>query len=159
MKHYDNFEVIKTKYTFIIFTRPSRGTRNVFHVNVTKIPDLSHVSEALEKLSKIINEDFTLEDTRLENLTCTHRAPISVNLRQFFLNSANPNIHSDILNVRYSQEKFPGMFIKLKRCTVLLFSNGRSVIIGASNKEDARTGISNVLRLVQDMRSPESNGR
>ena len=154
VKHYDNFEVIKSKYTYIIFTRPSGGTKNVFHVNITKIPDLNHVSRALEELSKIIDEDFTIESKRLENLTCTHRAPISINLRQLFLNSFNPNITSGgVLNVRYSPEKFPGMFIKLKQCTVLLFANGRSVIIGASSEEDARTGISNVLGLVQNMRS------
>ena len=145
VKFYNNFCVIRNKFTFIIFTKKKKGD-TTYHVNITKIPNLICVDEALAKLSSIINEEHTVQQKRIENLTCLHQINKTINLKHLYkilnINSQN------VLNFRYRPEKFPGMFLSFKNCTVLLFSNGKLVIIGASNEEDAKTGIFQVKQLL-----------
>ena len=151
VKYYTNFCVIKSKFTFIIFTK-KKGPDHTFHANITKISNLYFVREAIEKLSDIIKEKHVTEKVNIENLTGFYHAPQSINLRHV-LNNFNVNNNSNVISLRYRPEKFPGMFISLKNCTVLLFSNGKLVVIGASNEEDAKRGILLVLKIVQDMRA------
>ena len=139
-----------------MFTKP--GAKKSFHVNITKIPNFEHIDRAFIELTGLIKEKYVVEKIRVENVTCTHHAPFIINLKQLFYR-LKATAHPDIRNLTYSPEKFPGMFLKLKPCTVLLFSNGKIVVIGASNEEDAKKGISNVLGLVQNLRASESSGR
>ena len=151
VKYYPNFCVIKSKFTFIIFTKKKKQDYT-FHANITKISNLYYVTEAIEKLSDIVKEKHVIEKVKIENLTCFYHAPQTINLRQI-LNNFNYDTDSYVVSLRYRPEKFPGMFISLKKCTVLLFSNGKLVVIGASNEEDAKNGISHVLELVREMRA------
>ena len=156
IKFYPNFCTVQEKYSYIIFTKP--GAKKSFHVNITKIPNFEHIDRALIELADVIKESYAVERIRVENVTCTYHAPFIVNLKQLFY-WLNSGFHPDICNLTYSPEKFPGMFFKLKPCTILLFSNGKIVVIGASNKEDARKGISYVLGLVQNLQTSKSSGR
>ena len=149
VKYYPNFCVIKSKFTYIIFTK-KKEQDYTFHANITKISNLYYVTEAIEKLSNIIKEKHAIENVKIENLTCFHHTPQTINLRQV-LNNFNYNTNSNVISLRYRPEKFPGMFINLKKCTILLFSNGKLVVIGTSNEEDAKNGISYVLKLVQSL--------
>ena len=158
IKFYPNFCTVQGKYSYIVFTKP--GVKKSFHVNITKIPNFEHVDRALAELTDVIKEKYTVEKVRVENITCTHHAPFIVNLKQLFHRlKSSTAAHPNIRNLTYSPEKFPGMFFKLKPCTVLLFSNGKIVVIGASNEEDAKKGITYVLGLVQNLRASESSGR
>ena len=151
VKYYPNFCVIKTKFTFIIFTK-KKDKDHYFHANVTKIPNLYYVEEAIEKLSDIIKEKHVIVKRKIENLTCYYHNPQLINLRQFFNNF--DSYHNDnVISLRYRPEKFPGMFINFKKCTVLVFSNGKLVVIGASNEEDAKIAISNVIELVHKLKT------
>ena len=149
VKYYPNFCVIKSKFTFIVFTK-KKEQDNTFHANITKISDLYYVTEAIEKLSTIIKENHVIEKVNNENLTCFYHVQQLINLRQVF-EKFNNNNNINVIALRYRPEKFPGMFITLKKCTVLLFSNGKIVAIGASNKVDAKNGISQVLELVRSL--------
>ena len=149
VKYYPNFCVIKSKFTFIIFTK-NKEQNYTFHANITKISNLCYVTEAIEKLSNIIKQKHVIEKVKIENLTCFYHAPQTINLRQL-LDHFNLYNDSNVISLRYRPEKFPGMFITLKKCTVLLFSNGKLVVIGASNEKDAKNGISHVLKLVQSL--------
>ena len=91
-----------------------------------------------------------IEKENVENLTCFYHKPQSINLRNI-LNNFSLYQNANINYIRYRPEKFPGMLINLKKCTILLFSNGKLVVIGASNEQDAKNGISNVLKLVQSL--------
>ena len=147
IKYYPNFCVIKSKFTYIIFTK-KREKASTFHINITKIPNLLYVQEAIIKLSEIIKEKHFIENEKIENLTCFYYKPQTINLRQI-LNNFNLFGNTNIITLRYRPEKFPGMFINLKNCTVLLFSNGKLVVIGASNEADAKSGILQILELVK----------
>ena len=151
IKHYPNFCVIKSKFTYIIFTKKKKQA-NTFHVNITKIPNLFYVQEAITKLTKIIKEKHKIENEKIENLTCFYYKPQTINLRHV-LNNFNMHTNINIIALRYRPEKFPGMFITLKNCTVLLFSNGKLVVIGASNEADAKDGIQQILELVRRVQS------
>ena len=151
VKYYTNFCVIKSKFTFIIFTK-KKEQDYTFHANITKISNLYNVTEAIEKLSDIIKEKHVIEKVNIENLTGFYHAPQSINLRKV-LNNFNVKNDDNVISLRYRPEKFPGMFISLKNCTVLLFSNGKLVVIGASNEKDAKNGISHVLKLVREMQA------
>ena len=146
VKYYPNFCVIKSKFTYIVFTK-KKEKDFTFHANITKIPNLCYVTEAIAKLSDIIKEKHVILKKQIDNLTCFYHATQTINLRQI-LNNFNSFVNINIIALRYRPEKFPGMFINLKKCTVLLFSNGKLVVIGASNETDAKSAILHVLELV-----------
>ena len=54
IKFYPNFCVIKSQYTFVIFIKPN--IENYFHVNITKIPNIQQINDAISNLINIINE-------------------------------------------------------------------------------------------------------
>ena len=143
--------MIKSKFTYIIFTK-KKEQADSFHVNITKIPNLFYVQEAITKLTEIIKEKHLIENNKVENLTCFYYKPQSINLRQL-LNNFNKFGNTNNITLRYRPEKFPGMFINLKNCTVLLFSNGKIVVIGASKESDAKSGILRILEMVQRLHS------
>ena len=152
IKYYNNFCVIRNKFTFIVFTKKKKGDTS-FHVNITKIPNLACVNESLDKLSSIINEEHVIQQKRIENLTCFYQLIKNINLKKLY-NVLNNN-NTCVLRFRYRPEKFPGMFLSFKKCTLLIFSNGKLVVIGASNEEDARTGIDKIKHLLSTF---ECNG-
>ena len=158
IKQYNNFNVIKTKYTYIIFTKSKKNRK--FHVNITKIPSLDHISKAIDELKNIINETFSVENLKIENITCLHILNENINLLETFKNfkkrqfvdSKDLEGKNIIIQVRYNPEKFPGIFLKLKNCSVLLFSSGKLVVIGATSEEEAKNGISSILNMLKTIK-------
>ena len=117
IKYYPNFCVIKSKFTYIIFTK-RKEQNGTFHVNITKILNLHYVPEAIEKLSNLIKEKHVIEKETIENLTCFYHAPQTINLRQILNNFYND---TNVISIRYRPEKFPGMFINLQNVQYYYF--------------------------------------
>ena len=170
LKCYNNFSVIKTKYTYIIFTKTKIHRK--FHVNITKIPSLDHISKAIDELKNIIKEPFLVENLKIENITCLHVLEKNINLLETFKNlkknqyeenndlkknqyEENNDLKGNniIVQVQYNPEKFPGIFLKLETCSVLLFSSGKLVVIGATSEEEAKKGISSVLNMLKELKA------
>lgn len=149
MKQYNNFNVIKNKYAYIIFTKSKTGHK--FHVNITKIPSLDHIPKAIEELKNIIENPFSVEELKIENITCLHVFNKEINLIEIFQNIRSSEFSTDIIHTRYNPEKFPGMFIKLKMCSLLLFSSGKIVVIGATSEEKAKDGIFLIVNMVKQV--------
>ena len=55
----------------------------------------------------------------------------------------------EIIHKRYDPEKFLGVFLKVKKCSALIFSSGKIVIIGASREEDTKQGIKTIFKLLK----------
>lgn len=146
MKRYNNFTVVKKKYSFIVFTK-TKQSRN-FHVNITKIPSTEHISKALDELKLVISNEFIIETFKVENMTCLYQITTKINLLTFY-NNLKLNAYFEIVQKRYDPEKFPGMFLTLKKCSALIFSSGKIVIIGASNEQDAKQGIKIIYDLLK----------
>ena len=146
IKRYNNFVVVKKKNSFIIFTKTTQNRH--FHVNITKIPSTEHISKALDKLKLIISSEFVVEIFKVENMTCLYQSKAEIKLLSFY-NYLKSNEDFGIINKRYDPEKFPGVFLKVKKCSALVFSSGKIVIIGASSEEDAKQGIKIVFKLLK----------
>ena len=155
LKCYNNFRVIKTKYTYIIFTKSKINRK--FHVNITKIPSLDHISKAINELKNIINGSFSVENLKIENITCLHILNKNINLVDTFRNlkkkqyeeNTDSNQNNIIVQTQYNPEKFPGIFLRLKNCSLLLFSSGKLVVIGATSEEEAKNGIFSILNMLK----------
>ena len=68
MKRYNNFTVVKKKYSFIVYTKTKQGQN--FQVNITKTPSTEHISKALDELKLVISSEFIIEVFKVENMTC-----------------------------------------------------------------------------------------
>ena len=146
MKRYNNFTVVKEKYSFIVFTKTKQSQN--FHVNITKIPSTEHIPKALDELKLVISSEFIIEVFKVENMTCLYQITTEINLLTFY-NNLKLNVDFEIIQKRYDPEKFPGMFLTLKKCSALIFSSGKIVIIGASSEEDAKQGIKIIYELLK----------
>ena len=138
--------MVKNKFAYIIFTK-SKTFRN-YHVNITKIPSLDQVPNALKELKNIINENFSIENIKIENLTCLHHLNLNINLHETFKNFQS-HLFPEIVYTRYNAEKFPGIFAKLNKCSILIFSSGKLVVIGASSEEKAKEGILTIINALK----------
>ena len=81
-------------------------------------------------------------------MTCLYQITTKINLLTFY-NNLKLNVDFEIIQKRYDSEKFPGMFLTLKKCSALIFSSGKIVIIGASSEEDAKQGIKIIYELLK----------
>ena len=113
-----------------------------------KIPSTEHILKALDELKLIISSEFVVEIFRVENMTCLYQSKAEIKLLSFY-NHLKSNVDFEIIHKRYDPEKFPGIFLKVKKCSALVFSSGKIVIIGASNEEDAKQGIEIIFKLLK----------
>ena len=81
-------------------------------------------------------------------MTCLYQITTEINLLTFY-NNLKLNVDFGIIQKRYDSEKFPGMFLTLKKGSTLIFLSGKIVIIGASSEEDAKQGIKIIYELLK----------
>ena len=81
-------------------------------------------------------------------MTCLYQSKTEIKLLTFY-NHLKSNVDFEIIQKRYDSEKFPGIFLKVKKCSALVFSSGKIVIIGASSEEDAKQGIKIIFKLLK----------
>ena len=84
IKRYNNFTVVKKKYSFIVFTKTKQSQN--FHVNITKIPSTEHIPKALDELKLVISSKFITEVFKIENMTCLYQITTEINLLTFYNN-------------------------------------------------------------------------
>jgi hypothetical protein len=123
-KSYKNFIVIKNKYTYIIF-KTNKSNEN--HINITKIPSIKEVLESIELLQSLF--DFIITYKSIDNIIATTNLFRKLDL----FSICKQNIFS---STKYNNEKFPGLFIKSKLGTSILFNSGKIVIVGAKTEKD-----------------------
>jgi hypothetical protein len=123
-KNYKNFIVVKSNFTYIIFK--SREQQSESHINITKIPKVSKICEAIEVIRSLIN--CNIISYKIDNIIAT------TNLRRE-LNLALISKNCKLENLKYNNEKFPGIFIKFDKGTVILFHSGKLVIVGCKSEE------------------------
>lgn len=130
-KNYNNFLVCKNVYTYIIF---KQNKNNENHINITKIPNLDSVSHAIKCIQDLTN-CLVLSQT-VDNIIASTSCQKQLNLKE---------ISKLFANVKYNNEKFPGLFIKFKKGTVILFHSGKIVIVGSKNEQDIQCLIQNIF--------------
>lgn len=123
-KEYNNFIVFTNVYQFIIF----KAKNDSNHVNVTKLSSRKKISQAVELFEKIfLCKTFSLS---IDNIIAVCQISSYLNL------SSISKKNKKNLRIKYNSEKFPGLFIKFKEGTTILFHSGKVVIVGC--KTEAR---------------------
>ena len=124
---YDNYIVIKANYTFIVFKSKNSGSNN--HINITKIPDVNSVPFAINEIETILNcEHF---DLHVDNITASSNLNQPINLIEVVKKN-------NFKNIKYNNQKFPGLFLKFEKGTAIIFHSGKIVIVGCNKTSDIK---------------------
>ena len=128
LKSYKNYVVIKSKYTYSIFKTNSHLEN---HINITKIPNLKEVLNSIEHLKKYFDNIIaTLNIQKPIDL-------VSVCEKKLFE------------SIKYNNEKFPGLFVKFKEGTAILFHSGKIVLVGCKTKKDLKCLTLNICAVIK----------
>jgi Transcription factor TFIID (or TATA-binding protein, TBP) len=132
-KSYNNFIVFKNKFTYILF-KSKNNQHN--HLNVTNIPNFEEIDQAVNSYKNITNSSVISQT--VDNIT----ASFSLKNKFNFLEIVEK--FSDIAKVTYNSEKFPGIFIKFDKGTVIVFHTGKCIIIGCKSIENLEWLVSKI---------------
>jgi TATA-box binding protein (TBP) (component of TFIID and TFIIIB) len=124
-KNYKNFIVLKSRFTYIIFK--SKEKQSESHINITKIRSVSKILEAIDSITSLIL--CTVISYKIDNIIAT------TNLKRN-LNLSDISKTCNFKNLKYNNEKFPGLFVKFETGTVILFHSGKLVIVGCKTEKD-----------------------
>lgn len=124
---YTNFLVIRYHYTYILF---KTGKNNNNHINITKIKHFEKIDNAVKIITDVLKSCGFCEIYRkIDNIT----ASININKTVNLLTLVN-KFKSE--KISYNPEKFPGIFIKFFKGTIIVFHTGRCIIIGTKTTSD-----------------------
>lgn len=145
-KLYNNYIVIKDKYTYIIFKKNLKNLDDIYHVNITNIQSLEYLDNAVNKL-KLFDNNLQLLSYSIDNITVSKNFNRSISIPNVLLQIP------PIICVTYNAETFPGVFLKFpdKKGTAILFHTGKCVILGCKT-------IQNIEDIVLELHGLIHNG-
>ena len=131
-KKYNNFIVLRDIFVYTIFRA---GKNNFNHVNITKIKHFSDVEEAIENLQNL-DLNINRKSLKIDNITGSIDLKKELRIEGIIeLVSSNDNFSN--IKISYNNEKFPGLFLKLKSVgTIIIFYSGKVVFVGCKTKEN-----------------------
>lgn len=121
-----NYVIISSIYIYILF-KPKN--QQITHVNVTKIPNLFKVDDAVNHFKNDIFPAFNVQVNKIsvDNITAVFHVKKCINLPEIIKNK-KPHF-----KITYNNEKFPGMFIKFDVGTLIIFYTGKVIAVGCKN--------------------------
>lgn len=135
---YTNFLVIKHKFTYILF---KTGKNKNNHINITKIKNLDNIESAVENLKDLLQEcNFYELYRKVDNITASLNINRTVNLLDLIKKFQREKIS-------YNPEKFPGLFIKFNKGTIIVFHTGRCIIIGTKSLSDIECLVQEIVNI------------
>ena len=136
-KNYKNFIVIKSTFTYIIFK--SKDEQSESHVNITKIPNTNNILEAILTIQSLI--PCTIISYKIDNIIATTSLKKKINLETI-------SKSGKFKNLKYNNEKFPGLFIRFSLGTVIIFHSGKIVIVGCKSEDSIKCLIQKISALI-----------
>jgi Transcription factor TFIID (or TATA-binding protein, TBP) len=136
-KNYKNFIVLKSKFTYIIFK--SKEEQSESHINITKIPNIESILEAIETIKSLIT--CSIKSYKIDNIIATTSLQRPINL-------ASISTSGKFKKLKYNNEKFPGIFLKFTLGTVILFHSGKLVIVGCKSVHSVECLIRKICALI-----------
>ena len=124
-QEHNNFIVAKSKYTFIIFK--AKLNCNTNHINITKIPCLSKIADAVGEIETLLN--CITSQLTIDNISATSTYPEKLDLVQI-VNKEK------FCQIKYNNQAFPGLFLKFNLGTAILFHSGKINIVGCKREKD-----------------------
>ena len=125
---YNNFLVLKDKFTYILF-KPKRE-EDICHLNITKIKNFEYINEAIELGETLFQGRILKNSINIDNITATFNLQKSINLKKFY------EKYSKEYSIRYNNERFPGLHFKNKKGTLIIFHTGKITVVGCKSKEN-----------------------
>lgn len=133
-KIYSNFVTFKNRhFTYVLF---KKGKRKNCHINITQIQTLQLIKKALESIEDLLT--CKVISYKVDNIIATSDVSRKISLSEIIKKNS-----FDV--IKYNNEVFPGLFIKFKEGTVILFHSGKIVIVGCKTLESIECILKNVL--------------
>jgi hypothetical protein len=144
-KNYNNYIVTKLKYTYIIFKKNIKNIENILHVNITNIPTLECLSDAIDTLREF-DKNITTLSYSVDNITVSKDFMHNINIQNLL-----SNIPTDI-KTTYNSETFPGVFLKFpnKTGTAILFHTGKCVFLGCRTVNNIETILTKLKTIIHN---------
>ena len=127
VKEYANFLVIKHIFTYVLF---KSSNKEINHCNITNVSKFSDIDYACDHFLKTLLQELNVTEIfrRVDNISATLNLFLKINIHDII-----PYFKSKC-NIGYNSEKFPGVFLKFKEGTVIIFHTGKCVFIGCKTK-------------------------
>lgn len=125
---YHNYYVFKIKSFHCVLFKENKIWNNN-HLNVTKIKSVRKIKQVKQLIFKLFKKKVI--STKIDNIMATSCMKNAINLKQLAQNQLR---HIAKFNI----ETFPGLFLKYKEGTLILFHSGKIVIVGCRRKKDIK---------------------
>lgn len=130
LKKHFNFWVINSKYTYVIFNKSKKTGQT--HVNITKLKNVFEIDQSVQFLFELFSIPCNIvHKLSIDNITSVGRFPQELDIPQFMRNNSD-------LKLSFNPEKFPGVFVKFPKGTIILFASGSGVIVGGKDVESSK---------------------
>lgn len=122
----NNYLIIKNKFVYIFF---KSGSRKLHFVNITKISCPQEIKQAIDYLKNYLLKFIILDikNEKIDNITANFDYKQNINLYKIITH------YSHSYNIKFNQEKFPGLFLKTKLGTFIIFHTGKINLIGCKD--------------------------
>jgi TATA-box binding protein (TBP) (component of TFIID and TFIIIB) len=145
-KRYNNFIVIREEFVYTIF-RPGKKSSN--HINITKIKNFDEIEKAVKKLDVFkfkVNEN----SLKIDNITGSIDLKKEINIQKV-INIVTKEEKFNNIKVSYNNEKFPGLFLKVKAVgTIIVFYSGKVVFVGCKTLSNLEC-LASLTRVLMEM--------
>jgi TATA-box binding protein (TBP) (component of TFIID and TFIIIB) len=135
VKIFPSFIVVYSKFIYTLFKKGKKQQ----HVNITKC-SMDNVAEAMEDLEYFTCQHNLFLHHTVDNISASSTIPkilsdsdpYAIDLETFI----NASTHTPEYVLTLNTESFPGLFIRSKNCTAILFRSGKVNFVGAKNVRD-----------------------
>lgn len=147
--YYNNFFVLKDKYSFIVF-KP-RKKSSISHVNITKIECFSKIPQAIKMLKMFFTGQILYHTFLIDNITATYYLNNNISLSKLY------SKYNKKYQMKYNNDIFPGLQFKSKvKGTAIIFHNGKVNIVGCISRYQIEQIISTLKEWNASMKTMNS---
>ena len=138
VKDCKNFVVMTDTYSYTIF----KTVKLENHINITKIPNLEKVQDAIQQLKKHFK--FCAKLIRVDNIMATIDIERPIDL----ISVCEKKLFE---NIKYNSEVFPGLTVEFDKGSATFFHSGKIVILGVKNIIDLKCLIQNICAVMNTL--------
>ena len=138
VKDCKNFVVMTDTYSYTIF----KTVKLENHINITKIPNLEKVQDAIQQLKKHFK--FCAKLIRVDNIMATIDIERPIDL----ISVCEKKLFE---NIKYNSEVFPGLTVEFDKGSARFFHSGKIVILGVKNIIDLKCLIQNICAVMNTL--------
>lgn len=133
----NNFFVLRQRYVYVIFFAG--------HVNITKLKSKKDVRRAQKILLLSVGSSLSITTPEIDNISASGVAksgPINLFTLAKYLNERN-------YKFRFNPHRFPGLNLRIKTATFVIFTSGKFVLVGTKSKKELVDSIASFCGLVK----------